>query len=75
VDFFQTSGKCLASPFAWAQRGQSGTWVNDLFPHLSQHADDMCFIHSKRLRASNHAPAATDLTSGSNRPGRPSMGG
>src|SRR4029079_11183380 len=35
--FFTTSGKCLKSPFEWKQHGESGTWVSDLFPHLSQH--------------------------------------
>ena len=74
VGFFQTSGKCLASPFAWARHGQSGTWVSDLFPHLSRHVDDMCFIHSMHLRANNHAPAAMELMSGFSRPGMPSMG-
>ncbi|MDB5341332.1 MAG: hypothetical protein JWN70_6951, partial [Planctomycetaceae bacterium] len=37
--FFSTSGKCLKSPFEWKQHGQSGSWVSDLFPHLSQHVD------------------------------------
>ena len=74
VGFFQTSGKCLASPFKWAQHGHSGTWVSDLFPHLSQHVDEMCFIHSMHLRANNHAPAAMELMSGFSRPGMPSMG-
>ena len=74
IGFFQTSGKCLASPFQWAQHGQSGTWVSDLFPHLAQHVDDMCFIHSMHLRANNHAPAAMELMSGFSRPGMPSMG-
>lgn len=74
VGFFQTSGKCLASPFTWAQHGQSGTWVSDLFPHLSQHVDEMCFIHSMHLRANNHAPAAMELMCGFSRPGMPSMG-
>ena len=74
VGFFQTTGTCLASPFQWARHGQSGTWVSDLFPHLSKHVDDMCFIHSMHLRANNHAPAAMELMSGFNRPGMPSMG-
>src|SRR5580698_733478 len=44
--FFTTSGKCLKSPFEWKQFGESGTWVSDLFPQLSQHVDKMTFIHS-----------------------------
>jgi len=75
VGFFQTSGKCLASPFRWARHGASGTWVNEeIFPLLARHVDDMCFIHSMHLRANNHAPAAMELMCGLNRPGMPSMG-
>ncbi|MCX7412737.1 MAG: DUF1501 domain-containing protein [Planctomycetia bacterium] len=74
LGFFETSGTCLASPFKWAQHGSSGTWVSDLFPHLAQHVDDMCFIHSMHLKANNHAPAAMELMCGLNRPGMPSMG-
>ncbi|MFM8985405.1 MAG: DUF1501 domain-containing protein [Planctomycetia bacterium] len=74
VGFFQTSGKCLASPFQWSRHGQSGTWVSEIFPHLARHVDEMCFIHSMYLRANNHAPAAMELMCGFNRPGMPSMG-
>ena len=73
--FFTTSGKCLKSPFQWKQYGESGSWVSDLFPHLSKHVDDMTFIHSMYLRANNHAPAAIELLcAAENRPGLPSMG-
>jgi hypothetical protein len=72
--FFTTSGKCLKSPFAWKQHGESGSWVSDLFPHLSKHVDEMTFIHSMHLRANNHAPAAMELMCGEDRPGLPSMG-
>jgi len=74
IGFFQTSGKCLASPFQWARHGESGTWVSDLFPHLARHVDQMCFIHSMHLQANNHAPASMELMCGFNRPGMPSMG-
>jgi hypothetical protein len=72
--FFQTSGRCLRSPFRWARHGQSGTWVSDLFPHLARHVDDMAFIHSNYLAANNHAPASMELMCGQNRPGLPSLG-
>ena len=74
VGFFETSGQCLGSPFKWAQHKESGTWVSEIFPHLSQHVDDMTFIHSCHLKANNHAPAAMELMCGLNRPGMPSMG-
>src|SRR4029450_8750804 len=72
--FFTTSGKCLKSPFEWAQYGESGTWVSDLFPHLSKHVDKMCFLHSMHLRQNNHAPASIELMCGTNRPGLPALG-
>ena len=72
--FFSTSGKCLKSPFAWKQHGQSGSWVPEIFPHLSQHVDKMCFLHSMYLKQNNHAPASIELMCGTNRPGLPSMG-
>jgi len=72
--FFTTSGKCLKSPFAWKQHGESGSWVSSIFPHLSQHVDKMCFLHSMFLRQNNHAPASIELMCGTNRPGLPAMG-
>ena len=72
--FFTTSGKCLKSPFEWNRYGESGTWVSDLFPHLSKHVDKMCFLHSMYLRQNNHAPASIELMCGTNRPGLPALG-
>jgi len=72
--FFTTSGKCLKSPFKWEQHGESGSWVSDLFPHLSKHVDKMCFLHSMYLRQNNHAPASLELMCGTNRPGLPALG-
>jgi len=72
--FFTTSGKCLKSPFNWAQHGESGSWISDLFPHLSKHADRMCFLHSMHLKQNNHAPASIELMCGTNRPGLPALG-
>jgi len=72
--FFTTSGKCLKSPFEWKQHGESGSWVSDLFPHLSRHVDKMCFLHSMYLRQNNHAPASIELMCGTNRPGLPALG-
>lgn len=72
--FFTTSGKCLKSPFEWKQHGESGSWAPDIFPHLSQHVDEMTFIHSMYLKQNNHAPAAIELMCGTNRPGLPAMG-
>jgi hypothetical protein len=36
----------LGSPWAFQQRGQSGLWVSDLFPHVARVADDLCVVRS-----------------------------
>ena len=36
----------MKSPFKFAQHGQSGTWVSEIFPNLAKHVDEMAFIHS-----------------------------
>ena len=43
---FQNIGKVMKSPWAFQQRGQSGTWVSDLFPHIAEMADDLCVVRS-----------------------------
>jgi hypothetical protein len=72
--FFQTSGRCLASPFTWRQHGQSGSWVSELLPQTARHVDDMAFLHSCYSNQNNHAPASIEISTGVNRPGYPSMG-
>ena len=72
--FFQTSGRCLKSPFAFRRHGQSGSWVSELFPHTARHVDDMAFLHSCYTTQNNHAPASIEISAGVNRPGYPSMG-
>src|SRR5947208_2033547 len=44
--FSNDVGPLMKSPFKFARRGQSGTWVSEIFPGLAQHVDDMAFIHS-----------------------------
>ena len=36
----------LGSPWEFRQRGQSGLWVSDLFPHLAGVADHLCVVRS-----------------------------
>ncbi len=36
----------LGSPWKFRQRGQSGLWVSDLFPHLARVADRLCVVRS-----------------------------
>jgi hypothetical protein len=56
------------------QYGQSGAWLCDFLPHMSGIADELCFIKSMHTEAINHAPAMTLFLTGSEMPGRPSIG-
>jgi len=62
------------SIFTFAQHGQSGAWISELLPHTAEIADRLCFIKSMHTEAINHDPASTFLQTGSQLPGRPSIG-
>ena len=74
VTFSQNRGALLKSPWEFKQYGQSGAWVSDLFPHVAQRVDDLCFI--KSLHGSNdaHGGALLKIHTGSDTFVRPSMG-
>src|SRR6185295_14593003 len=41
---FAPTGNLLKSPWSFQQYGESGTWVSELFPHVAQRVDDLCFV-------------------------------
>jgi len=54
--------------------GQSGLELSELLPHIGGIADEICLIRSMHTDAVNHAPGVTLFLTGSQIPGRPSMG-
>jgi hypothetical protein len=70
----QSSFPLVASPFEFSKHGQSGAWVSDLLPYTAQTVDDLCFVKSMYTEAINHDPAVTFIQTGSQFPGRPSIG-
>jgi len=62
------------SIFKFARHGQAGTWFSELLPWTSKLADDLCVIRSVHTEAINHDPAITYILTGSQIPGRPSLG-
>jgi hypothetical protein len=70
----QKSLPVIASPFSFSRHGDCGAWVSELLPHLSTRVDDICFIKSMNTEAINHDPAVTFRLTGSQIPGRPSIG-
>ena len=70
----QSSLPLVGSPFKFAQHGESGAWMSDLLPHTAKIADDICIIRSMHTEAINHGPGVTHIQTGSQFPGRPSIG-
>lgn len=62
------------SLFQFAQHGQAGTWVSELLPNMAKVVDDIAVVKSMQTDAINHDPAITFIQTGSELPGRPSLG-
>src|SRR6516225_591067 len=70
----QKSFPCAAPIFKFAQHGKCGAWVSDLLPHMAGVVDDLAIVKSMHTEAINHDPAITYIQTGSQQPGRPSLG-
>src|SRR5210317_1636755 len=68
------TGVALPSPFKFEKHGESGIPVSDLFPHLSQHVDDMAVIRSMYAELPNHEMSLMLMNTGDQRLVRPSFG-
>jgi len=70
----QKGRKLMPSPFEFKPQGKSGLMMSSLWPHLSQHADDLCVINSAYTDVPNHPQAIIQLHTGNFQFVRPSMG-
>jgi Protein of unknown function (DUF1501) len=68
------TGTLLRSPFSFKKYGQSGIEVSEIFPHVGDCADDICFIRSVYTDIPNHEPSMLMMNTGHSQVGRPSMG-
>jgi Protein of unknown function (DUF1501) len=64
----------MRSPFRFHRCGQSGLEISEIFPRLSECADDLCVIRSMYTNVPNHEPSLLMMTCGETQPIRPSMG-
>lgn len=64
----------MAPKWEFKQRGQSGLWISDLFPHLSQQADELCLLRGMHGDQPNHPTAERAAHTGSGQFIRPSLG-
>jgi hypothetical protein len=62
------------SKFKFSQHGQSGRWVSELLPHTARIVDDIALIKTVHTNAINHDPACTFVMTGSEVPGKASLG-
>ncbi|MEZ5365836.1 MAG: DUF1501 domain-containing protein [Bryobacterales bacterium] len=72
--FIKPTAKVMASRYPFAPRGQSGMVLSDLWPNLSEVADDITLVRSVHTDAFNHHPGQLLLFTGSIVPGRPTFG-
>jgi hypothetical protein len=70
----QASLPMAGSIFKFAKHGQSRIEMSELLPATSTIADELCVIKSMFTEAINHDPAVTFFQTGSQFPGRPSIG-
>ncbi|MBY0522127.1 MAG: DUF1501 domain-containing protein [Gemmataceae bacterium] len=72
--FFGKVGLLRQSDWDFKQRGQSGLWVSELFPHIAQQADELTVIRSMVADSANHTPATFQENTGFRLNGFPVMG-
>jgi hypothetical protein len=70
----QSAFPVVSSLFKFSQYGQNGTWLSELVPYHGQIVDDIAIIKTVNTEAINHDPAITFIQTGSQQPGRPSIG-
>ena len=70
----QSSFATAPSIFKFPRFGESGLPMSELLANTGQMADELCIINSMHTKAINHDPAITMMQTGSQIPGRPSIG-
>src|SRR5258708_23078761 len=68
------TGALMRSPFQFKKYGQCGMDVSELFPHVGECADDICWIRSMYTDIPNHEPSMLMMNTGFSQAGRPSLG-
>lgn len=64
----------LAPVFPFKPRGESGLMISDAFPHLAEHADELCLLNGMQTNNPGHHQAVVALHTGNENFVRPSVG-
>ncbi len=67
-------GKVFGVKWNWAQHGECGQWVSELFPHTARIVDKLCFIKSLHTEGEAHGQAVLRLHTGEAAFVRPCVG-
>ena len=72
--FFGQVGLLRKHDWEFRQRGESGIWVSELFPHLASAVDELTIVNSMYAETSNHTPATFQENTGFRLNGFPTFG-
>jgi len=67
-------GRLAKSVFPFSQHGESGLPISSLYPHLAQHADELCVIRSMHTDTAAHASGCLQMNTGAVLIGKPALG-
>jgi hypothetical protein len=70
----KNEGRVVGPKWSFKQYGQSGQWVSELFPHLSQCVDSIAFLKSMQADSPIHGSAMLQMNSGKILSGSPALG-
>src|SRR5262245_53720335 len=70
----KSEGRVVGPKWKFAQYGQSGKRVSDLFPHVATCVDDIAFLHSMIADSPIHGSAMLQMNSGKILSGSPCLG-
>ncbi len=67
-------GALLGSPWKFAQHGDGGLWISELFPEVGRMADELCLLRGMNCDQPIHPRAMTQMHTGNAQFVRPSLG-
>src|SRR5262249_50160093 len=70
----KNEGRVVGPKWKFAQYGQCGKWVSDLFPNLSECVDAIAFLHSMTADSPVHGSAMLQMNTGKILSGNPCLG-
>jgi hypothetical protein len=72
--FINPNAALLGPKFKFAKHGQAGAELSELLPRLAEVVDDIAIVKSMHTDAFNHAPGQSQMCTGTQQFGRPSVG-